>query len=44
MNAKCLLIDSETHGELKVFCAKNGMLMAAATRKAIKEFMKKKRG
>jgi len=42
MNAKCLLIDKETHNELKTYCAKKGMLMGAATRKAIKEFMKKK--
>ena len=44
MSNKNIQIDNETHSELKIYSAKNGMLMAAVTRKAIKEFMKKKRG
>ena len=42
MGFKCLQIDKETHNELKIFCAKNGMLMAAVTTKAVKDFLKKK--
>ena len=44
MGIKCIQIDTETHSALKLFCVKKRMTIIEITKKAIKEYIKKKRG